>query len=111
MGAHPNSKFVIRLKKKEHKSTKICVCFKKRKKQTLSLLKVYLLPAQFWDPLYYLPGTPLALIGRRGFCPFDQISYRHVFVGCFRPRFGVVVPKIAFAKKTNITYKLLHGKR
>lgn len=52
-----------------------------------------LLPVRYVDPLYYLPGTPLTLVGRRGFCPSDQIFYRHVFVGCFRPRFAVVVPK------------------
>lgn len=91
MGAHPNSKFVIRFSNKK-KNTNQQIYLRvsvKEKKQTLSL---GFLPAQFGDPLYYLPGTPLTLVGHRGSCPFDQIFYRHVSGGCFRPRFGVVVP-------------------
>lgn len=80
MGAHPISNCNIKIKK-----------FACDTKQTLTLL-----PVRYADPLYFLLGTPLMLVGHRGFCPFDQIFYRHAFVGCFRPQFAVVVPKLIY---------------
>lgn len=59
------------------------------------------LPARYGDLLLNLHGTLLKLIDHRDFYPFDQKFYRHVFVGCFRPRFVVVVP---FKNKNSFNY-------